>query len=168
MKKNLGSSLLLALAFSALVFSIVDNPPGGVRWGVFAAEPASLPRKLTYLLAIYFWPGLLSCLAISLFQLQARLASSGANKRTVFSLCVLASGAMLLSLRMMAYSPNSGTAYVAGMALGYTMMGRLYAVRLRTFPRGIRLPWPVWRGNMDAVQQIDAMTRARTGSPAAR
>ncbi|MEO5925065.1 MAG: hypothetical protein ABIR70_14690 [Bryobacteraceae bacterium] len=161
MKNSIGSSLLLVLALGALGFVIADNPPGGVRWGVFGAEEAPLLQKVVFLFLTYAWPGFLSCFAISMFQLQARLAASGANKRTVFSICVFASGTMLLSLRSLSLSPTSGIAYVAGMAMGYTLMARLYAVRMRTFFGRVSVPWPIWRGDTRAVQAIDEMARMR-------
>ncbi len=164
MKNSLGSSFLLVLALSALGLAIAENPPGGVRWGVFAAEQAPLITKIIFLFGVYVWPGFVSCFAISMFQLQARLAASGANKRTVFSVCVLASATMLSSLRTISMSPTSGIAYVAGMAMGYTVMSQLYAIRMRTFFGRVSVPWPIWRGNARAVQAIDEMARMRRGA----
>jgi len=161
MKNNLGSSFLLMLALGALGYSIAENPPGGARWGMFVEEPVTLFRKFIFLAVTYVWPGVLSCFAVSLFQLQFRLASSGANKRTVFAVCVLASGLMLVSLRTIAFSPTSGPSYVAGMALGYTMMSRLYAIKMRRFFDRVNVPWPIWRGNVRAVQEMDQMVRTR-------
>jgi hypothetical protein len=161
MKKSIGSSLLFAFALSGLALSIFSHPPSGAPWAVFAAEPATFLRKAQFLVTTYLWPGLLACFAISMFQLQFRLAASGANKRMVFAACVLASGTMLLSLRAISFSPAAGPSYVAGMALGYTVMSRLYAVRMRTLFGRVRLPWPIWRGNTRAVCEIDQAVRAR-------
>ena len=59
--------------------------PGGVRWGAFVgADEAPLLRKLNFLATIYLWPAVLSFGAISMFQLQSRLSSSGANGRIGF------------------------------------------------------------------------------------
>ncbi len=143
---------------------MVANPPGGVRWGFFAEESATLAQKASYLFSAYALPGFLACFAIVMFQMQGRVASTGANKRTVFSLCVLASGAMLTAFRLIAYTPTSASSYVTGMALGYTLMSRLYAVRMRLFFGRMRLPWPVWRGNIAGVRQIDEMARMQRGA----
>jgi hypothetical protein len=164
MKNNLGSSLLLLLVLGAIGVSIAEHPPGGVRWAIFAEEPATFLQKCSALAALYVWPGVLSCFAISMFQLQARISSTGANKRVVFSMCAIASATMLVSLRSMALSSTSGTSYVAGMALGYTMMSRLYAVRMRLLFGRVRVPWPVWRGDARGVQEINSMAAVRMGS----
>ena len=163
MKNSISSTLLFVLVLGALGASVVQNPPGGARWEFFAEESATRLQKASYLLTAYVVPGMLSCFAIAMFQLQGRIAGTGANKRTIFSLCVLASGAMLTALRSMAYNPTSATSYVAGLALGYTIMSRLYAVRMRLFGGRVRLPWPVWRGNVAAVREIDEMARLRRG-----
>jgi hypothetical protein len=165
MKNSLGSTLLFVVALSALGISIAANPPGGVRWGVFIEETASWMQKGSFLISNYILPGALSCFAISMFQLQSRIASSGANKRTIFAMCLLASGTMLTALRWMAYSPSTTAAsYVTGMALGYTVMSRLYAVRMQLFFGRVRVPWPVWRGNFAGVHEIDELARLRRGA----
>lgn len=161
MTKNLGSNLLLALALSALLYAVIANPPGGVRWGMFAEEPSPVVTKIFYVVSSYLWPSILSFAAITMFQLQFRLTSSGATKRTVFSMCVLASGSMLLALRAISFSPNAGPSYVAGMAAGYTVMSRLYAVRMREVLRRVRVPWPIWRGDRAAVEEFDRVVRER-------
>lgn len=161
MKKDLTSSLLLILALGGLAAAIALYPPSGAPWALFFADPAPLTQKLSALNGLYVWPGILACVSICLFQLQFRIAASGANKRMVFAVCVLASGAMLMSLRGVSMSPASGPSYVAGMALGYTIMARLYAVRMRTFLGRIRVPWPVWRGDARAVCEIDQAVQAR-------
>ncbi len=169
MKNNLSSSFLLFLALSALGIAFATNPPGGVRWGLLIEAPGGWFEKVMFLAGTYLLPAFLSFCAIVLFQLQFRLASSGTNKRIVFSVCVLASGAMLLGLRSISSNPSSGPPYVSGMALGYTVMARLYAIRLRNFFGRVRILWPVWRGNIRAVQEIDQMAKLRTGSaPACR
>jgi hypothetical protein len=129
---------------------------------VFVDEPSPWPAKLRYLTEAYLSPAIISFCAISLFQLQFRLAASGAAKRTVFSVCVLASGAMLLGLRAISFVPNAAPSYVAGMAAGYTMMSRVYAVRMVEIVKGVRLPWPIWRGNRAAVEEFDRMLRKRS------
>jgi hypothetical protein len=161
MKNNLGSSLLFVLALGGLAWSVLEHPPGGAPWAVFTADPATPLRKARFLVGEYGWPGLLACTAISLFQLQFRLAASGANKRSMFAFCVLASSTMLLTLREISYSPTAAPSYVAGMAVGYTVMSQLYAVRMRLLWGKVRLPWPVWRGNARAVCEIDQAVRAR-------
>ena len=159
MKNKLWSSLLLFAAFAGLAWSIASTPPSGAPWAMFAADPATLRQKLSALAGLYLWPGVLACFAISMFQMQFRLVASGASKRTIFGACVFASGAMLMSLRLVGMTPASGPAYVAGMALGYTIMSRLYAVKMRAMGP-VRIPWPVWRGNTAAVREIDQAMRA--------
>ncbi len=161
MKNNLGSSLLFILALGGLAWSVAEHPPGGAPWTVFTTDPATTIRKAQFLLGEYGWPGLLACVAISLFQLQFRLAASGANKRCVFAFCVLASSTMLMSLKEMSFSPTAAPSYVAGMAAGYTLMSRLYAVRMRTVFGKVWVPWPVWRGNPRTVCEIDRTVRSR-------
>lgn len=161
MKKNIASNLLFLAAVSALVFAVVANPPGGVGWGALLADQASLLRKLIFLANTYLHPAVLSFVAITLFQLQFRLASSGTQGRIVFAVCVVASGAMLLGLRTISTGASSMPSYVLGMALGYTMMSRLYAMRLRTFFGSVRLPWPVWRGDRAAVEEINRAMHTR-------
>jgi hypothetical protein len=161
MKTNIGSSLLFLLALAGLAVSIVSNPPGDAPWAIFAGDPATLFRKAQFVVETYVWPGVLACFAISMFQLQSRLASSGANKRTVFAACVLASGSMLMTFREISFHPAAGPSYVAGMALGYTIMSRLYAVRMRGFLGRVGVPWPIWRGDAVAMQEVDQAMRAR-------
>lgn len=161
MKKNIASNLLFLAAVSALLFVVAANPPGGVRWGALFADQASLLRKLIFLANIYLWPAVLSFVAITLFQLQFRLASSGAQGRIVFAVCIVASGAMLLGLRTISTGASSMPSYVLGMASGYTMMSRLYAMRIRTFWGGVRVPWPVWRGDRTAVEEINRVMHTR-------
>ncbi len=161
MNKHLGSNLLLSLATAALLYAVIVTPPGGIRWGMFVEEPSPLFRKAFYLISSYLWPAALAFLATSLFQLQFRIASTGATKRTVFAISVLASGAMLLALRAISFAPNSGPSYVTGMAAGYTVMSRLYAVRMKELLGHIRIPWPIWRGDRAAVEELDRMMRMR-------
>lgn len=161
MKNNPVSTLLFVFALGGIAAAIAVHPPSGAPWQLFLADPAPFTQKLSALNGLYVWPGILACFSICLFQFQFRLASSGANKRTVFAVCVLASGAMLTSLRGVSMIPASGPSYVAGMALGYTVMARLYAMRMRTFFGRVRLPWPVWRGDARAVCEIDQEVQAR-------
>jgi hypothetical protein len=161
MKNHLASNLLLIVSVAALGYSIFSSPPSNVPWMVFVDEPSPVLAKAAYLGRTYLWPAFLAFVAITLFQLQFRVAAGGATKRTVFGLCVLASGAMLLALRTISFAQNSAPAYVVGMAAGYTMMSRLYGVRVRELKFGLRLPWPTWRGNAVAVAEFDRMIRER-------
>jgi hypothetical protein len=161
MKQNLGSNFLLTVACAALSYAFAQNAPGGEPWSAFLKEAAPWWVKARFLASAYGWPALLSFAAIMLFQLQVRLSASGANRRTVFAVCALASGAMVLGLRELSFSPHAAPSYVLGVALAYTVMSRLYAVRMRRFYWGVRAPWPVWRGNRAAVEAIDRELRAR-------
>jgi hypothetical protein len=164
MKKSLASNLFFVAAVGMIAYAMMMNPPGGVRGGAFIADQASMLRKFLFLAYTYVWPAVLSFCAISMFQLQFRLSSSGANGRLVFSVCVLASGGMMLGLRMMSMGPSSTPSYVLGMALGYTMMSRLYAVRMKKV-WNVRLPWPIWRSDLAAVQEINRAMQARVVRP---
>ena len=161
MKKNLASNLFLAVVAGALAYAMITTPPGGVRWGAFVADEASLLKKLSFLTNIYVWPAILSFVAISMFQLQFRIASSGVSGRLVFSVCAVASGAMMLGLRTISLGASSSPSYIFGMALGYTMMSRLYAVRMRKIFNGVRIPWPIWRGDLAAVEEINRAAQLR-------
>jgi hypothetical protein len=163
MKNNSSSSLFFFASLVGLAWSIAATPPSGAPWAIFAADPATLYQKFSVLGGLYLWPAVVACFGIILVQLQFRLSSSGANRRTVFAACIFASGAMLMGLRTVAMSPPSGPAYVAGMALGYTLMARLYAVRLRKVGP-LQIPWPVWRGNAGAVRDIDQAVQAHRQS----
>lgn len=161
MKNSLASNLLFATAIAALAYAVMTTPPGGVRWDAFVAEQASLFRKAVFLVDIYVWPAMISFCAISMFQLQFRISSGGANRRTVFAVCVAASGAMLFGLRTISMGASSSPSYIVGMALGYTMMSRLYAVRLRRVFNRVRIPWPIWRGDRQAVEEIHRAMQVR-------
>jgi len=165
MKNKLASSLIFALTLGVIGYSVSLHPPGGASWTLFAEESAPWFHKLAFLAQVYLWPTLLSFSAIVLFQMQFRLSASGFRKRVLFSVCTVASGVMVLGLRSVASSPSAGPSYVAGMALGYTLMSRLYAIRMRLLFGRIRVPWPVWLGNLRAVQEIDERSRARMGIP---
>lgn len=156
--KPSASSLLFSAALGGFAFALLANSPGGAPWALFFGDPAPMTQKLLFLLRTWCWPALLSFAAITLLQLQFRLATSGASKRTVFSVCLFASGTMLLSLRTLAALPGAGPSYALGMALGYTVMSQLYAVRLRSLGP-LRLPWPVWRGDRAAVEELHRRLR---------
>jgi len=147
----------LAIALGALFMTVKATPPAGLAWQVFFDEPASPESKGGFLLSSYLWPAILSFMAIILFQLQFRLSMSGASKRTVFSVCLLASLATLLGLQRLSMTPNSTPGYALGMALGYMAMSRLYGVRMRPVWRDISIPWIIWRGNKEAVRQLDLL-----------
>jgi hypothetical protein len=155
LKPRLAAFAWLAVACSILAVSVAGNPPGGLSWHSFFTEPASFLTKLTYLAGTYLRPAFLSFTAIILFQLQFRLTMSGASAAVVFAIGVTGSTSMLAGFRSLSAAPNSLPGYVFGMALAYTVMARLYAVRLRTVWGRIPVPWIVWRGNPGAVQQID-------------
>jgi hypothetical protein len=153
MKKHF-STLLLCAALTALGYAMIAHPPSGVPWQMFIEEQTPLAAKLRYLAGAYVWPFIVSFVSIVLFQLQFRLSGSGANKRTVFAVCAIASAAMLEGVRTISYVSTAGPSYVAGMALGYTVMSRLYAIRMRTLYCEVRIPWPIWRGNAEQVAQL--------------
>ena len=155
MKRTLFSYCLLLSALAALAAAVIATPPGGLSWQYFFDEAASPAAKGSFLARVYLLPAIVSFLAITLFQLQFRLSTSGARREMVFSICLLASLATLLGLQRLSMAPNSAPAYALGMALGYMAMSRLYAVRMRKVWRDVAVPWIVWRGNLEAVRQMD-------------
>ena len=168
-------SLILA-AVATWVAVVIAMPPGNLSWRLFFDDPAPVAEKVLFLARTYLWPAVLSFSAITLFQLQFRLStSSGASKRTVFSICLLASMSTLMGLQRLSLAPNSAPAYALGMALAYMATSRMYAVRMRKLWR-VSVPWVIWRGNPEAMRQMDRLVaevreaRARngagTGSPA--
>lgn len=157
MKHTIFSNFLLVAAVAVWMSVVIGMPPGNLSWRVFVDEPAPLVEKAVFLARTYLWPAVLSFCAIILFQLQFRLSTSGASKRTVFPICLLASLATLLGLQRLSLAPNSAPAYAAGMALAYMAMSRLYAIRMRIVWAGLSIPWIVWRGNPEAVRQIDRL-----------
>jgi hypothetical protein len=159
------SSALFIAAIALLVWAVVKNAPGGAGWNLFWEDAASPLVKSRYLAMTYAWPALLAFLGVVLFQLQFRLSMSGSGIRTVFSICVIGSLAMLTSLRTISFSPIATPAYVFGMALGYTAVGRLYAIQMRKLWNRIPVPYIVWRGNVASVREIDRAMRARTSPP---
>lgn len=167
-KPRLSSLACTGAACAVLWLSVMTNPPGGVSWHAFAVEDTALALKLRYLAGVYILPALLAFVGIVLFQLQFRISMSGARAAVVFASGVLGATAMLGGFRALAMAPNSLPGYVLGMALGYTVMARLYAIRMRTLWGRVRMPWVVWRGNAAAVSEIDRQmaARARGGAPA--
>lgn len=153
MKTNPGSYLLAALAVCALAIAIHSSPPGGVRWGAFFEDPSHWTEKLTFLARLYLWPGMMGFAAIVLYQLQFRMMGGG-NSPATFGIAVFATGAMLLVLRALAFQQSAVPFYVLGVALGYTVMGRVYAVRMRLIAGRVRVPWPVWRGDAQAIAEV--------------
>jgi hypothetical protein len=160
MKKHPGSYLLAALAVCALTVAIHSNPPGGVRWGAFFEDPSHWTAKLTFLARLYLWPGMLGFVAIVLYQLQFRVMGSG-NSAATFGIAVLATGAMLTVLRALAFQQSAVPFYVLGVALGYTVMGRVYAVRMRRIVGNIRCPWPIWRGDALGIAEVQRQIHER-------
>jgi hypothetical protein len=161
MNKNYGSCTLAALAFGALAIAIHANPPGGVHWGAFFEDPAHWTAKALFLAHLYLVPALMSFGAIVLYQLQFRVMGVGSHSAATFGIAVLASGAMLMVLRALAFQPSSAPFYVLGVASGYTVMSRVYAIRMRLIANRIRIPWPVWRGDVQRVAEVQRQMRER-------
>ncbi len=162
MKKHLSALAWVSTAGVALWLTLLRNPPGGVPWHVFFTEETAVALKLKYLSGVYVVPALLAFVGIVLFQMQFRISMGGARAAVVFSCGVLGATAMLGGFRVLAMAPNSLPGYVLGVALGYTVMARLYAVRMRTIVGPVRVPWPVWRGDVAAMREIEGrMAQAR-------
>lgn len=161
MKNNFGSYLLAALAMAGLAIAISANPPGGVRWGTFFEDPSHWTAKAMFLARTYLWPAAMAFGAIVLYQLQFRVMGGGGSTAATFGMAVLATGAMLVVLRSIAYQQTAVPFYVLGVALGYTMMGRVYAIRMKLIAGQVRVPWPVWRGDTARVAELQRQMRER-------
>jgi len=157
LKPKYYSCFLPTAALVALVMAVRAAPPGNISWRVFFEDPAPARVKAVFLAGSYLWPAVLSFTAIILFQLQFRLSASGAGKQTVFSVCLLASLSTLLGFQRLSLTPNAAPAYALGMALGYLTISRLYGMRMRSVGRGISIPWIIWRGNRQAVHEMDQL-----------
>jgi hypothetical protein len=168
MKNNIGSYALASLGVASLAAAIYLNPPGGVRWGAFVEDPSHWTEKLIFLAKLYLWPAAMSFVAIVLYQLQFRMMGGGGHIGGTFGIAVLATGAMLATLRAVALQQSAIPFYVLGVALGYTMMSRVYAIRMKRTGR-VSVPWPVWRGDAQGVAEVqrqmqERMTRERVTS----
>jgi hypothetical protein len=82
----------------------------------------------------------------------------------VFSVGLLASLTMLLAFQRLNASATAAPGYALGMALGNLVMSRLYAVTMRPVEFGVtawqgrlRIPWIVWRGNHQAVRNMNEL-----------
>ncbi|MEP7353037.1 MAG: hypothetical protein ABI824_07375 [Acidobacteriota bacterium] len=159
------STILAAFAVGLLAWTLAQHAPGGARWSLFVEDPAPVWIKSWFLWKTYLWPAVPSFIAIVLFQLQFRLAASGAGARTVFSICVIGCFVMLSSVRIVAFAPSATPGYVLGMALGYTTMGRVYAIQMRTIEiwagKGVSIPSIVWRGNVAGIRELERNMRMR-------
>jgi len=155
LKAKYYSYLLPVIALAALVAAVAGAPPGNLSWGMFFDDPAPAAAKGVFLARTYLLAGALSFTAIILFQLQFRLSASGAGKQTVFSICLLASLSTLLGLQRLSLTPNAAPAYAVGMAAAYMTASRLYGMRMRSVGRGLSIPWIIWRGNRQGVQDMD-------------
>jgi hypothetical protein len=87
------------------------------------------------------------------------------NGRIIFVMCVAASAAMISGFATMAAHRGSEPLYVAGMALANTTMSRLYAMRLRTFFGRVQIPWPIWRGDREAVEHVNRRMQQMSCAP---
>lgn len=153
------ATLLLTGSLTTLGYLVYANPPGGLPWATIATLPVSLLEKIQFLSEIYLLPALLSFVAISLLQLQFRMAAGGGPSASIFSICLLASLCLVAALRVAASNPASMPSYALGMALSYTTMSRIYAVKMKPvlswLPFVIRVPWIIWRGNAEAVAELN-------------
>jgi hypothetical protein len=142
-------------------------PPGRFSWHRFFAE-VPIREKLPFLLKVYAAPACLSFCAVVLFQLQMRLSMGGAPVNVIFPLSVLGATSMLGAFRVMVGGIGGVPGYAVGMAAGYTMMSRLYAVK----PSGRTLFGKpmlriVWRGDPEAAREIPITPARRQLQPMA-
>jgi hypothetical protein len=145
------------LVATAAVCAIVALfPPGSFSWTGFFADPAPASQKLVYMLRAYGLPAALSFISVACFQILMRVSISGAPATAVFPLALFASGSMMGAFRTMGGGIAGVPGYALGIALGYTMMSRLYAIvpSGRTV-FGKPLLKFVWRGDSNAVMQVE-------------
>ena len=159
MKMKLVPCILTLGSLGILALLLMGAPPAGLSWRVFWEESSPKSAKALYLARTYLLPTGLSFAGISLLQLQFRLSASGMRKAIVFPICLVASLTTISGFRYLMV-PDSAPAYALGMALGYMMTARVYAVSMRPAWRGISIPWIIWRGNKKAVSELNIKMRA--------
>lgn len=145
-----------------LAVLIAFFPPGKFSWPRFFADQAPLKQKVSFLLRVYAAPACLSFCAVVLFQLQMRLSLGGASASVIFPLAILGATSMLGAFRIMVGGIGGVPGYAVGMATGYTMMSRLYAVRPsgRTL-FGKPMVRVVWRGDPEAAREMQMLASRR-------
>ena len=125
--KNNHLATFLALAMVAAL--IAYFPPGPFSWRTFIDDKSALLPKLVFLAKAYLVPALLSFVAVVGFRLQMGMSMTGAGAGAVFPIALIASGAMMAALRSMSGGVGGVPGYAVGMAVGYTLMSRIYGVR---------------------------------------
>ena len=118
---------VLALAMVAALIAFF--PPGPFSWRTFLYDPSTLAVKSFYLFKVYVVPALLSFFAVVCFRLQMGISMRGASWSSIFPFALVASGAMMVALRAMSGGVGGVPGYALGMAAGYTLTGRIYAIR---------------------------------------
>ncbi len=161
------SILLFLSSISLLAWAVAANPPGGVSWTLLYASSIPFIEKVQFVVSLYAPPLFFAFIGMTLLQVQFRLSMGGATTLTIFSICMLASLSMIVGIRTAAGGPASFPGYALGMALSYTMLSRVYAVKLRSWYGGIKIPWVIWRGNAAAMAELNRQLeeRRKSGDP---
>jgi hypothetical protein len=150
--KNNRLASLLALAMVAAM--IAYFPPGPFSWRTFINDQSSVWMKLVFLGKVYLMPAALSFAAVVGFRLQMGISMTGASSGAVFPVALLASVAMMSALRSMSGGVGGVPGYAVGMAVGYTLMSKIYGLRKTdqtVFGRPVLKI--VWRKDLEAAPQ---------------
>lgn len=153
------------VALAALALLVAMFPPFQITWRHFFQDPAPIWKKIGFLLRVYALPCGMSFAAVLLFQLQGRVGAIGAAPSSVFLMALFGSGCMMAAFRSMVSGVGGVPGYALGMALGYTLISRVYSVQ----PTGemlfgrpmIRI---VWRSEIEAQRLAAARLQAGAAS----
>ena len=132
-------------------------PPGPFSWRTFINDQSSLWLKLVFLVKVYVVPAGLAFVAVVGFRVQMGIAMTGAASGAVFPVALLASGAMMAALRSMSGGVGGVPGYAVGMAVGYTLMSKIYGLKKTeqtVFGRPVLKI--VWRKELETARQAAA------------
>ncbi len=151
-----------ALGAGMLLLLVAFYPPGPFTWSRFLEDQAPVHQKLGHLAEFYLLPAVLSFGSIVLLQIQMRMSMLGARGGALFAVCVLGSVAMVTAWRTLVHGLASVPGYSCGLALAYTLMSRVYALRPshRMF-LGQRWPVVVWRSDTEQIREIQKRMAAQ-------
>ena len=147
-------SIIALLLLGTLVYFF---PPGGLTWKQFFATNPRITNRMRalFLVQSYLVPAVLSFLGIVMYQVMMRVSMRGAMASVVFPFSLIGASCMMCAYRFMSRGVGGVPGYALGLALGYTLVARIYAFRpsQRTF-FGKRLPVIVWRGDAAGIRVV--------------
>ena len=116
---------------------------------------------------MYLWPVLVGFVAISVYQIYARVAAGGrAHPTVIFALSAIAAMLSLFGWVTMMRTLQMIPLYGCGVGLANLMMSRVYAATMvkHRWLR-IRLPRVIWRGDREGVARFQEQFRAKLQKP---